>query len=139
MKHNALILALALAGLAPAATAAIHDAAPLRGYSAMAGVPVPDMLRQAQDLPLSENAVGDQPYCAPDAEIEATLAQDFDESLVDTGGHQGMGTALWGSEMMGTWTLVATRDDDTSCIIASGTGFAPRHAPQVYYAVAGLK
>ena len=40
---------------------------------------------------------------------------------------------------MGTWTLVATRPDDTSCIIASGIGYDDRKAAEVYYTTAGLR
>ena len=104
----------------------------------MAGVPTADLLEDAQTMPLSEMAVGDQPYCAPDAEISRTLRHDFNEALVDTTGYQGMGTQLWGSDQMGTWTLVAPRADDTSCIIASGIGYAPDRGPDTFYSVAGL-
>ena len=48
------------------------------------------------------------------------------------------GTQLWGSDQLGTWTLVAPRDDQTSCIIASGIGFSDDRSTQAYFQVAGL-
>ena len=69
-------------------------------------------------------------------EIATTLAQDFGESPVETAGAQG--TELWGSEIMGTWTLVAPRSDETSCIIASGVGYSEDLAVGDYFRVAGL-
>ncbi|MCQ0969194.1 hypothetical protein MLD63_01925 (plasmid) [Paracoccus sp. TK19116] len=131
------VLAAAIIAAAPAHAVPQPDA-PVRAWSAMAGQPVPVLLRQAQDMPTSDMAVGDQPYCAADAEIEQTLDHDFAETLIDAGGHQGMGTELWGSEQMGTWTLVAARDDGVSCIIASGTGYSPQNEAVEYYTVAGL-
>lgn len=82
---------------------------PVQVWSAMAGVPVQTLLQQAQDMPTSDMAVGDQPYCATDAEIHQTLQHDFNEAPVDSEGHAM--TQLWGSDQMGTWTLVAPRDD----------------------------
>ena len=132
------VLAAALVAAAPAHAVTRPDA-PVQGWSAMAGLPVPDLLRQAQELPTSDMAVGDQPYCAADAEIEHTLDHDFSEALVDAGGHQGMGTELWGSDQLGTWTLVAARTDGISCIIASGTGYSAQAEAETYYTVAGLE
>lgn len=40
---------------------------------------------------------------------------------------------------MGTWTLVAPRADETSCIIASGIGFDAERDVETYYRTAGLK
>lgn len=108
---------------------------PTQAWSAMAGVAIPALLRQAQDLPTSDMAIGDQPYCAQDTEIHHILQQDFSEKPVDSA-HQG--TELWGSDQMGTWTLVAPRPDETSCIIASGIGYKSGTDVEVYYETAGL-
>lgn len=91
---------------------------PVQAWSAMAGVDVPSLLSQTAQMPISDMAVGDQPYCAADPEIHQTLTTEFEESRVDAS-HKG--TELWGSDQLGTWTLVAPRADDTSCIIASGS------------------
>lgn len=110
---------------------------PVQGWSAMQNTDVATLLDAAQDMPLSEVAINDQPYCAVNAEIHQTLNKDFNESRIDSQGHAG--TELWGSDQMGTWTLVAPRGDDTSCIIASGIGFDDQRDLDVYYVTAGLK
>ena len=109
---------------------------PIQGWSAMKDVDTATLLRDVQTMPVSAEATEDQPYCAADAEIAATLEHDFNELPVDTANADG--TKLWGSEQMGTWTLVAARDDQTSCIIASGIGFDDQADTQAYYEVAGL-
>lgn len=109
---------------------------PVQSWSAMAGMDVLTLLEQAQTMPLSELAVEDQPYCAENSEIHEALRGDFDETRVDRS-HQG--TELWGSDRMGTWTLVAPRADSTSCIIASGVGFDSRIDVEVYYTTAGIR
>jgi hypothetical protein len=119
------------------AYAAIRADRPVQAWSAMEGVSVPALLQQAQDLPISDMAIDDQPYCAEDAEIQQTLQHDFNEKPVDASQHAG--TQLWGSQQMGTWTLVAPRADDTSCIIASGIGYQQGRDVKVYYRTAGLK
>ncbi|MBU2957215.1 hypothetical protein Q4511_09220 [Paracoccus sp. 1_MG-2023] len=125
----------ALLSALPAA-AAPQPGAPVEGWSAMRGVQPAAMLDHIDAMPLSEDAVADQPYCASDAEIQNTLTHDFSEELVVTAGFAA--TELWGSEQMGTWTLVAARADETSCIIASGTGFSDQRTPDVYFQTAGL-
>lgn len=142
MSINAKTLAAALAagtfilgGAAPALAASRADQ-PVQSWSAMDGTDARTLLRQAQDLPVSDMAVEDQPYCAADAEIHFTLEHDFDETRVETDAQAG--TELWGSDSMGTWTMVAPREDGTSCIIASGIGFDEARDTRLYYASAGL-
>lgn len=120
----------------PAASATRPDQ-PVQAWPAMAGVDTATLLEQAQDLPVSDMAVGDQPYCAADAEIHQTLQQDFNETPVPADGHAA--TELWASDQMGTWTLVVPRKDDTSCIIASGIGYDTARDVDVYYQTAGLR
>ncbi|GGF62248.1 hypothetical protein GCM10011402_12840 [Paracoccus acridae] len=120
----------------PAASATRPDQ-PVQAWPAMAGVDTATLLEQAQDLPVSDMAVGDQPYCAADAEIHQTLQQDFNETPVPGDGHAA--TELWASDQMGTWTLVVPRKDDTSCIIASGIGYDTARDVDVYYQTAGLR
>ncbi|SNR33130.1 hypothetical protein [Paracoccus sediminis] len=123
--------------MAVPAVSATRPDQPVQAWPAMAGVDTATLLEQAQDMPTSDMAVGDQPYCAADAEIRLTLKQDFNESPVPGDGHAA--TELWASDQMGTWTLVAPRADDTSCIIASGIGYDTARDVNVYYQTAGLR
>ncbi|WP_265501220.1 hypothetical protein [Paracoccus beibuensis] len=107
---------------------------PVEAWSAMQGVAPAALLQDIEDMPLSDMAIDDQPYCASDAEIAQTLDHDFSERRVDAEGN----TELWGSDQMGTWTLVAAREDQTSCIIASGIGYTDRREAEVYFRTAGL-
>lgn len=106
-----------------------------RGWSAVAGMDPREVREMARTLPLSDNAVGDQPWCDRKAEVESTLSHDFGEERV-AAGHEG--TALWGSALMGTWTVVLERPDATSCVIASGIGFSDGTNPGVFFTKAGL-
>ena len=89
----------------------------------------------ARTLPLSDQAAGDQPWCDRQAEVERTLSHDFGEEKVATGAR---GMVLWGSELMGTWTMVLERADATSCVVASGIGYSDTTSPQVFFSKAGL-
>lgn len=118
------------------AMAASRPDQPVQGWSAMQGTDPATLLNDVQTMPVSELADEDQPYCASDDEIANTLAQDFNERPIDTAGAGG--TELWGSDQMGTWTLVAARADDTSCIIASGIGYSDEKNAALFYRTAGL-
>ncbi|MDO5647026.1 hypothetical protein [Paracoccus sp. (in: a-proteobacteria)] len=120
--------------LAAPAMASIDQ--PVQAWSAMSGTTPAALMAQAPAMPLSDDAIDDQPYCASDAEIAMTLRHDFAENPVDT--QQVAGAELWGSDVLGTWTLVAERDNDTSCIIASGIGYQDERAVTDYYVVSGL-
>ena len=124
-----------LLGAMPAFSASRSDQ-PLQVWSAMQGIAPAALLEDVHALPLSEMAIDDQPYCAADQEIAETLTTDFNEVPVDHSDDSG--TELWGSDQLGTWTLVAPRADDTSCIIASGIGFTADRQTEAYYTVAGL-
>lgn len=116
-------------------TTAAENAATPRGWSAVAGMDPSAVREMARGLPAAQAAAPGQPWCARDAEIAASLHRDFEESRVATNGHD---TALWGSAMMGTWTVVLERPDDTSCVIASGIGFREDAAPSAYFTKVGL-
>ncbi|MDP5306992.1 hypothetical protein [Paracoccus spongiarum] len=126
-------IALLLSGPAVAAT---RPDQPVQAWPAMQDRPVGVLLEQAQSLPNSDMTVEDQPYCAANTEIHATLQNDFGETRVEA--TRDDDAVLWGSEQMGTWTLVAPRSDDSSCIIASGIGFRAGRDIEVYYRTAGL-
>lgn len=106
-----------------------------RGWSAVAGMDARDVREMARGLPASEEAVPGQPWCGRDAEVAASLRHDFEEERVASNGHD---TALWGSALLGTWTMVLERPDDTSCVIASGIGFRDGAAPSAYFTKVGL-
>lgn len=130
----ALILALAAPAQATTQDRAQNLANP-RGWSAVAGMDPREVRELARRLPLSENASGDQPWCDRDAAVESTLRHDFGEARVAAGDR---GTVLWGSALMGTWTVVLERPDATSCVIASGIGFSDGANPGLFFTRAGL-
>ncbi|WP_418024400.1 hypothetical protein ACNKFW_10865 [Paracoccus sp. TD-10] len=135
----AALLAVLLALPGQSAQAAIQtreeNLAHPRGWSAIAGMDPRAVREVARTLPLSEVAVEDQPWCARKAELEQTLRQDFGEARIATGTD---GVTLWGSDLMGTWTVVFERPDATSCVIASGIGFSDATSPQVFFVKAGF-
>ncbi|MDF3852754.1 hypothetical protein ACDP63_13175 [Paracoccus sp. P2] len=135
----AALLAVLLALPGQSAQAAIQtreeNLAHPRGWSAIAGMDPRAVREVARTLPLSEVAVEDQPWCDRKAELEQTLRQDFGEARIATGTD---GVTLWGSDLMGTWTVVFERPDATSCVIASGIGFSDATSPQVFFVKAGF-
>ncbi|ABL70768.1 MULTISPECIES: hypothetical protein [Paracoccus] len=106
-----------------------------RGWSAIAGMDPRAVREVARTLPLSEDAVDDQPWCEHKADLEQTLSHDFGEARIATGTD---GVTLWGSDVLGTWTVVFERPDATSCVIASGIGFSDATSPQVFFVKAGF-
>lgn len=133
------LLALLLALPGQAALSATQDReenlANPRGWSAIAGMDPRAVRELARTLPLSETATEDQPWCDRKAALERTLRHDFGEAEVAAGSE---GTTLWGSEIMGTWTVVFERPDATSCVIASGIGFSDGANPALFFVKAGL-
>lgn len=134
----AFVSATALTGTSSfaAITSKADNQANPRGWSAIAGMDTRQVLEIARNLPLSQETQDDQPYCDRAPEMARTLQQDFDEKLVAHGNDD---TSLWGSTLMGTWTLVLNRPDRTSCVIASGIGYSAHTSPMLYYHQAGLK
>ena len=65
----------------------------------------------------------------------AALKTEFDENLVT---RRADGTQLWGSDLMGTWTVLLERADNTNCVIASGIGYQDGVDPGAFYAKVGL-
>ena len=131
----ALIAALPVTAAQSAIDTAKHPEAAVKGWTAVAGMSGPDVLNLARTLPVVTEASGDQPWCAHSAEVGAALKSEFDEALVT---RRADGTQLWGSDTMGTWTVVLTRADQTQCVIASGIGYEDGANPLAYYAKVGL-
>lgn len=135
-----MMMATALLGasLGPASaglTSRAENAATPRGWSAVAGMEAREVREMARRLPASEEALPGQPWCGRAAEVATSLRHDFEEERVATNGRD---TALWGSALMGTWTMVLERADGTSCVIASGIGFRDGAAPSAYFTRVGL-
>lgn len=131
----ALIAVLPVTAAQSAIDTATHPEAAVKGWTAVAGMSGPDVLHLARTLPLATDATGDQPWCAAVAEVRDALKSEFDETLVT---RRADGTQLWGSDSMGTWTVVLTRHDQTQCVIASGIGYEDGANPLAYYAKVGL-
>ena len=104
----------------------------------MAGLDTRAVMDRADSFAAGDLAAADAPYCDTAAMVGQTLAHDFGESLVDDSRVGSADTQLWGSDVMGTWTLVMARKDHTSCIVASGVGYSDATDPQVFYTKAGL-
>ena len=131
----ALIAVLPVTAAQSAIDTATHPEAAVKGWTAVSGMSGPDVLHLARTLPLATDATGDQPWCAAVAEVRDALKSEFDETLVT---RRADGTQLWGSDSMGTWTVVLTRPDQTQCVIASGIGYEDGANPLAYYAKVGL-
>lgn len=131
----ALIAALPVTAAQSAIDGANHPETAVKGWTAVAGMSGPDVLNLARTLPVVTEESGDQPWCATTAEVGDALKSEFEETLVT---RRADGTQLWGSDSMGTWTVVLTRADQTQCVIASGIGYQDGANPMAYYAKVGL-
>lgn len=129
------LLAAGVGTASAALTTRAENAATPRGWSAVAGMDARGVREMARSLPVSTEAMPGQPWCGRDAEVAASLHHDFEEERVASNGRD---TALWGSALMGTWTVVLERPDDTSCVIASGVGFREGAEPAAYFTRVGL-
>lgn len=112
-----------------------------RVWAAMAGADTPSVISMIANQPaqsLVPELNPDEPYCDLRTTLTQTLSHDFGEHLVQTKSQGPDGTELWGSDLMGTWTLVYHRQDGVACVIASGTGYSDGANPAVYYTQAGI-
>lgn len=140
LRHLPALAALAATLLcAPVAQSAVEPAVrhsgPIKGWTAVAGLTGPAVLELARTLPLSAEARNDQPWCDSAAAVADALRSEFEEQPVT---HRADGTQLWGSDLMGTWTVVLGRADGTQCIIASGIGYQDGTDPLAFYAKVDL-
>jgi hypothetical protein len=74
---------------------------------------------------------GETGACAARAEVVAKLAQRFGETLRSVGLQRADGLVeIYASEKTGTWTILVTRPDGMSCLLAAGELWEdePRHA-----------
>ena len=65
--------------------------------------------------------------CGVRSEIVETLIQTYGENF-SGGGLQDDSAVyeVWTSEAAGTWTILLTRPDGTSCVMAAGTNWLPQ-------------
>ena len=63
--------------------------------------------------------------CAPRGDVIGMLSESFGE--VGHGGGLTRQTAveIWANDESGTWTIITTRPDGMSCIVASGSDWGP--------------
>lgn len=111
------------------------NAGPVKGWTAVAGLSGPAVIELARSLPVAADAERDQPWCDRAAAVGSALKTEFEENLVT---RRADGTQLWGSDLMGTWTVVLTRPDTTQCVIASGIGYRDGTDPATFYSKVGL-
>lgn len=109
--------------------------APVKGWTAVAGLSGPEVVELARSLPVETEADSHLPWCDAAPVVSAALKSEFEENLVT---RRADGTQLWGSDMMGTWTVLLERADDTNCVIASGIGYQDGVDPGAFYAKVGL-
>ena len=108
---------------------------PVKGWTAVAGLSGPAVVEMARKLPVAANAESDKPWCDSKAVVDSALQKEFDERMVT---QRADGTSLWGSDVMGTWTVVLTRPDNVQCIVASGVGYEDGTNPGTFLSKVGL-
>lgn len=73
-------------------------------------------------------ALDAQTICAPRAGLVAQLEMKYSEKL-SAFGFQSSSQVMevWSSSETGSWTLLVTRADGTSCVVASGMHWTPQY------------
>lgn len=116
---------------APAPSAGVPE---MMAYDAGPAPSVYDMETLAED-----DQPYDQPHCQMHAAMAENLRHDFAEAPVETRvAAEGLVMELWGSEVMGTWTILHKGNDGVSCIVRSGTGWVGVETADLAFADAGL-
>lgn len=108
---------------------------PVKGWTAVAGLSGPAVIEIARKLPVARDTAEDKPWCDHAGVVDKALRTEFDEAPVTK---RADGTQLWGSSVMGTWTVVLARADNVQCIIASGIGYEDGTDPTTFYSKVGL-
>ncbi|MEM6304406.1 MAG: S-adenosyl-L-homocysteine hydrolase [Pseudomonadota bacterium] len=78
----------------------------------------------------------EDPVCMQSAELEASLVDWYNETLVSM---ETPDTFVWASGVGGTWTLVEyieTADGEVACVIATGTDWQPNMGDDMLLALA---
>ena len=90
--------------------------------------PLPTTLPAVPTTPVGDEPRGD-PVCAARDAILSSLARQFSEAPRELGlANNGVVIELTTSTRGNTWTLLLTRPDGTSCVVAAGEGWEA--APQ---------
>ena len=138
VRTAALVLA---AATAVAPITAAYSAVEARGelpsvkaWSVVAGMSARQVVDLAGSLPAGVSDAG-TPWCDANAEIHGALDAEYGETLVVS---KRDGLRLWGSDEMGTWTMVLERADGSSCVVASGIGYHDGTDPSAIFRSAGL-
>ena len=77
--------------------------------------------------------------CEATAQMATILTIDFSEQPVEKRVMaDGLDVELWGSDQMGTWTVVHNGNDGISCVVSSGTGWTAQTPPDQIFADAPL-
>lgn len=118
-----------------AALARSAPAGPVRGWTSVAGMTGPEVVQLARHLPVETDPGSDRPWCDAAPVVQSALAAEFEETMV---ARRADGTSLWGSDAMGTWTVLLERADSTHCVIGSGIGYRDGVDPGSLYARVGL-
>jgi len=101
----------------------LQPAAHLTAYPASGSLSVHEIMARA---PQSV----DQPFCDQTSKVVETLIHDFAETEQDNWVQgKDMAFHLWGSGVLGTWTLLHIGQDGVACIVASGTGWSEGVVP----------
>ena len=83
----------------------------------------------AASLTLSAGLAAAQQVCAPRDQIVQRLAEKYGETRKGYGLQSAsLVVELYASDETGTWTLIATRPDGTSCAMAVGKAWRPDDA-----------
>ncbi len=127
--------ALPAAAAQAAALARSTAEGPVRGWTSVAGMTGPEVVQLARHLPVETDPDSDKPWCDAAPVVQSALTAEFEETMV---ARRADGTSLWGSDAMGTWTVLLERADTTHCVIASGIGYRDGVDPGSLYARVGL-
>ena len=76
-------------------------------------------------------------FTEPEVSLRTPAGRYHGDPLYAVVARRADGTQLWGSDMMGTWTVLLERGD-THCVIASGIGYQDGVDPGAFYAKVGL-
>ena len=73
-------------------------------------------------IALSTTAVSAMPHCAARDSVVASLQDRYAERHIASGLQSDTGLLeIWASDVDGSWTVLMTRPDGQTCVVASGT------------------
>ena len=81
---------------------------------------------------LAAQAAAAMPHCGDRDTVVAALTDRYSEHHVASGLQSDTGLLeIWASESDGSWTILMTRPDGQTCIMASGTHWLERQKPEM--------